>query len=73
MSCGVTRTRLTFPGDFSHRTLPSSTYSTPSSRPICLSGLSLPRYWSALVREITPRWGSLARRPVISSVMPSVK
>ena len=26
-----------------------------------------------LVREITPRWGSLARRPVISSVMPSVK
>jgi hypothetical protein len=37
MSCPAMRTRLP---DF--RTLPSSTYRTPSSRPTCLTSMALP-------------------------------
>ena len=72
MSCGVTRTRLPC-ADFSQRTLPSRMYATPSSRPISLIDLSVLRYCSALVREITPKVGIMARRLVISSVIPSAK
>src|SRR3712207_6955790 len=73
MSCGVTRTR---PGPLSarsQRTLPSSTYPAPSSRPISFSDFSVPLYWSALVRETTPRSERPASRLVISSVRPSAK
>jgi hypothetical protein len=48
-------------------------YATPSSRPISLMDLLDPRYCSALVREMTPSVGIMARRLVISSVMPSAK
>jgi len=57
----------------SQYTVPSTTYSTPSSSAISGSVLSTFPYRRVLVREITPKPCTMASRAVISSVMPSAK
>src|SRR5205809_6431239 len=68
ISCALTLTWLP-----ERRTLPSSTYRTPSSRPICLASRFLSLYVNAVLREITRTFRRRDRSVVRSSVTPSAK
>ena len=55
------------------RTLPSSTYRTPSSSPICFMCTALPLYVNEELRAITKNHRSLDSAVMMSSLIPSEK
>ena len=72
ISSGLTRTWLP-PAPFSHRTVPVSSQSTPSSRPISWGDRVDLLYWVELLRAVTWSPGSEVSLPRTSSVIPSAK
>ena len=65
--------RLAPDDPFCHRTLPTSRYSTPSSRPISCGVFVVPLYCAELLEPITRMPGIAVSLPRTASVIPSAK